>query len=460
MTHRFAPEILREYDVRGRVGRNLSDADAHALGRGFATAVREAGGRRVAVGYDGRLTSPALEAALVAGLTASGVDVVRIGLCPTPMLYFAEATLEVDGGIQVTGSHNPPGDNGFKLVQQHRSFFGEAIQRLAARAAAGDWADGDRAGGAGTVTTTDVTEPYVARLLAGHSGGACRIAWDCGNGASGPVVERLTKLLPGEHHLLFTDVDGHFPHHHPDPTIEANLADLKRVVAANKLHFGVAFDGDGDRIGVVDADGRMIRADQLLAILAEPVLAGHPHATIVADVKASQALFDRIAALGGTPVMWKTGHSLMKEKIHDTGAPIGGEMSGHIFFGDELNGADDAHYAAIRLIAALDRAGAPLGDLVDRLPRYCNTPDIRIPVPEDRKLAIVADIHDRLKAEGATIDTTDGIRVTTDEGWWLLRASNTEAAVTLRAEAADEAGLARTMGDIEARLGAVGVQAS
>jgi phosphomannomutase len=452
MTHRFDPVILREYDVRGTVGTNLSAADAYALGRSFATCVRQAGGTRVVVGYDGRLTSPALEAALVEGLVASGVDIVRIGMGPTPMLYYAEAHLEVDGGVQVTGSHNPADDNGFKMVLHHRSFFGEDIERLAALAAKGDWADG-----AGSITDADVLDAYVRRLMEGYTGGSYRIAWDCGNGASGPVVEQLVKLLPGEHHLLHTDVDGHFPHHHPDPTIEANLADLKRAVADNNLHFGVAFDGDGDRIGVVDATGRMIWADQLLSILVQPVLSAHPGAPIVADVKASRTLFDRIAELGGRPVMWKSGHSLMKEKLHATGAPLGGEMSGHIFFGGDFYGVDDAHYAAIQLIRALHLSGRSLAELREAIPDSVATPELRIAVAEERKMAVVDEVLARLHAAGANVVTIDGARVATEDGWWLLRASNTQAALTVRAEAGDQGGLDRLLADLDAQLAASGV---
>lgn len=452
MTHVFARTILREYDIRGTVGTTLSTADAYAVGRGFATAVRDAGGRRVAVGYDGRLTSPMLEAALVEGLVTSGVDVVRIGLGPTPMLYWAEAHLQVDGGIQVTGSHNPRDDNGFKLVLRHRSFFGAAIQQLAQRAATGDWASGD-----GTVTDVAILDAYVARLMAGYTGGAYRIGWDCGNGASGPVIEQLVKLLPGEHHVLHADVDGDFPHHHPDPTIEANLADLKQLVAERNLHFGVAFDGDGDRIGAVDAQGRVVWADQLLSILAQPVLAALPGATIIGDVKASSALFDRITALGGNPLMWKSGHSLMKEKLHATGAPLAGEMSGHIFFAHDFYGVDDAHYAAIRLIGALHDAGRSLGDLRDALPDYVSTPELRFAVAEARKVGIVDDVVARLAADGAIVDLTDGARVTTPDGWWLLRASNTQAALTVRAEARDPAALDRLLAAMDAQLAASGV---
>ena len=452
MTHRFAPRILREYDVRGTVGVDLSPTDAHALGRSFATAVRAAGGARIAVGYDGRTTSPALEAALVAGLTASGADVVRIGMGPTPMLYYAEATLEVDGGVQVTGSHNPREDNGFKLVLQHRSFFGADIQHLASLAETGDWAQG-----AGSVTDVAMQDAYIDRLMAGHRGGAYRIGWDCGNGASGPVIEQLTQRLPGEHHLLYTKVDGNFPNHHPDPTIEANLADLARCVVANNLHFGVAFDGDGDRIGAVDAQGRVVWADQLLAILAQPVLAAAPGATIIGDVKASQALFDRIADLGGVPVMWKSGHSLMKEKLHATGAPLAGEMSGHIFFAGDFHGVDDAHYAAIQLINALHLAGQSLAALRDALPAYVNTPEIRFPVAEARKIAVVAEVLARLRAADAVIDATDGVRVTSTDGWWLLRASNTQAALTVRAEARDQPALDRLLATVDAQLAESGV---
>ena len=263
MTHRFDPSSLREYDIRGIVGKTLSTDDARAIGRGFATVVRRAGGTRVAVGRDGRTSSPDMEVALVEGLLASGVDVVRTGMGPTPQLYYAEAELEVDGGIQITGSHNPAEYNGFKMVLQHRPFFGEDIQKLGQMAAEGDWEEGE-----GTVSDVDIVDDYVGRLMAGYAGGAYRIGWDAGNGAAGPVIEKLTKLLPGEHHLLFTDVDGNFPNHHPDPTEEKNLAHLKALVAEKKLDFGVAFDGDGDRIGAIDGEGRVIWGDQILSILA------------------------------------------------------------------------------------------------------------------------------------------------------------------------------------------------
>ena len=453
MTHRFDPTSLREYDIRGIVGKTLGPADANAIGRGFATLVRRAGGTRVAVGRDGRVSSLELEAALVAGLTASGVDVVRVGLGPTPMLYYAEATLEVDGGIQITGSHNPADYNGFKMVLQHRPFFGEDIQHLGRMAAEGDWDEGT-----GTVTDADIMDDYVGRLFAGYSGGAYRIGWDAGNGASGPVIEKLVKLLPGEHHTLFTDVDGNFPNHHPDPTEEKNLADLRALVADKKLDFGIAFDGDGDRIGAIDGEGRVIWGDQLLSILAEPVLKELPGSTIIVDVKASQMLYDRIAELGGQPLMWKTGHSLIKTKMKETGAPLAGEMSGHIFFAHDYYGFDDAQYAAVRLIRAVHMIGKSLTEIRGAMPVFVNTPEMRFQIDESRKFAVVDEVLDRLEAAGANVNRTDGARVTTSDGWWLLRASNTQDVLVARAEAKTQEGLDRLMAQIDEQLALSGVK--
>jgi len=447
------PSACREYDVRGTVPETLDEGAAYAVGRGFATRVRRAGGTRVVVGCDGRLSSPMLEAALVEGLTDSGVDVVRIGLGPTPMVYFAEATLGVDGAVQVTGSHNPRDDNGFKMVLHHRPFFGEDVQDLARMAAARDWTEG-----AGTVEQVDVLDAYVDRLLAGYAGGEYRIGWDCGSGASGPVIEKLVQRLPGEHHTLFTDVDGHFPHHHPDPTVEANLDALKRLVADRRLDFGFAFDGDGDRIGAVDGQGRVIWGDQILMLLAGPALAEHPGAPIVADVKASQALFDHVEGLGGRPVMWKTGHSLMKTKMAETGAPLGGEMSGHLFFAGEWYGFDDAHYAAIRLIRSVHLAGRSMTELRGAMPAMIDIPETRITVAEADKFAIVARVAAALARDGAEVNDTDGVRVRTADGWWLLRASNTQAALTVRAEAWDSAGLERVLAELDRYLAAEGVR--
>ena len=453
MSHDFNPTSLREYDIRGVIGKTLGPDDAWAVGRSFGTLLRRDGGRKVAVGRDGRASSPELQSALVRGLTESGVDVVRIGLGPTPMLYFAEAELDVDGGIMITGSHNPADYNGFKMVFFGRAFFGADIKGLGAMAAAGDWETGE-----GRVSDQVVIDRYVDRLLQNYDGGAFRIGWDAGNGAAGPALELLLGKLPGEHHAIYTNVDSRFPNHHPDPTEEANLADLKALVAEKGLDFGIAFDGDGDRIGAVDGEGRVVWGDQLLAILAEPVLRDVPGATIIADVKASQTLYDRIAALGGTPLMWKTGHSLIKSKMKETGAPLAGEMSGHIFFAHDYYGFDDALYAAVRLIRAVTQLGGSLTALRSAMPDVVNTPEMRFQVDESRKFAVIDEVLDRLAADGAAVDRTDGARVNTADGWWLLRASNTQDVLVARAEAKDQAGLDRLVAQIDAQLALSGVK--
>jgi phosphomannomutase len=447
MTHRFNPTILREYDIRGIVGDTLTEADAYALGRTFAALARDEGAKRIAVGRDGRTHSGMLEAALVRGLIEGGIDAVLTGMGPSPMLYFATYTLDVDGGIQVTGSHNPADYNGFKLLLNGRSVFGAEIQALGRRAAAGDWTSGN-----GETEEVHVREAYVDRLMQGFSGKGFRIGWDAGNGAAGPVLDELIERLPGQHYAIFTTVDGHFPNHHPDPTVEANLADLKKLVADKQLDFGVAFDGDGDRIGAIDSKGRVIWGDQLLAILAGPVLEACPGATIIADVKASQILFDRIAELGGKPLMWKTGHSLIKSKMKETGAPLAGEMSGHIFFKHLWYGFDDALYAAVRLIEAVGKSGKSLTQIMDEMPKSVATPELRFPVDEVRKFAIVEEVRDRLSVDGAKVDATDGVRVSTSDGWWLLRASNTQDVLVARAEAADQSGLDRLVSQIDDQL--------
>ncbi|MEJ5977251.1 phosphomannomutase/phosphoglucomutase [Novosphingobium sp. PS1R-30] len=460
MTHKFHPTVLREYDIRGIIGETLDVEDARAIGRGFATLLRRAGGKKVAVGYDGRVSSPILEDALVEGLTGSGVDVLRVGMGPTPMLYYAAASADdVDGGIQITGSHNPANYNGFKLVFQGRPFFGDDILELGRLAETGDWLHGN-----GTSERREILDEYIDRLLEGLAGvdrdwlSTLRIAWDAGNGATGPSLEKLTALLPGEHHLLFTEVDGRFPNHHPDPTEEKNLADLKAIVAEKKLDFGLAFDGDGDRIGAIDGEGRVIWGDQLLMIYAEDVLRDLPGATIIADVKASRALFERVEELGGKPLMWKTGHSLIKSKMKETQAPLAGEMSGHVFFAHQYYGYDDALYAAIRLIAASARLGKSVTELRGAMPALVNTPELRFQVDESRKFAVVEEVRERLKASGADVDATDGVRVSTADGWWLLRASNTQDVLVARAESSDQAGLDRLLAEIDAQLAQSGLE--
>ena len=453
MTHIFDRTILREYDIRGIVGKTLNEEDAYALGRSFAALALEEGARSLAVGRDGRTHSPELEAELIRGINEGGINVLRIGVGASPMLYFAVATLGVQGGIQVTGSHNPPEYNGFKMLLNGRSVFGEEIQKLGRRAADGDWSEGH-----GSVEQVDILDAYVDRLVQDFQGGEFRVGWDAGNGAAGPALEKLITKLPGEHHAIHTRVDGAFPNHHPDPTVEANLADLKALVAEKNLDFGIAFDGDADRIGAVDAKGRVVWGDQLLMILAEPVLKEHPGATIIADVKASQILFDHVAKAGGTPLMWKTGHSLIKSKMKETGAPLAGEMSGHIFFKHRWYGFDDALYAAVRLIEAIAQSGKSLTEIMDDMPKSTATPEMRFPVDESRKFAVVAEVLHRLSSNGARVDSTDGARVMTDDGWWLLRASNTQDVLVARAEARDEDGLNRLMTQIDEQLALSGVE--
>jgi phosphomannomutase len=455
MGHRFDPTILREYDIRGIVGQTLSTADSRAIGRAYAITLAAAGGSRVAVGYDGRLTSPELEAALVDGLSAEGANAVRIGRGPTPMLYYASATLGVDGGIMVTGSHNPPDHNGFKFVFQGKSFYGAAIQKL-----------GETALGLGPapmrtrgrIQERAIREEYVARLARDYRGDRpLSVAWDPGNGATGEVVQELTARLPGRHVLLNETVDGTFPAHHPDPTIPENLAQLQEAVASERCDLGIAFDGDGDRIGVVDALGRILWGDQLMVVLAGDVLTRHPGAPILADVKASQVLFDEIARMGGRPVMAATGHSLIKAKLAEMHAPLAGEMSGHIFFADGYYGFDDAIYVAVRLLGILSRTPYTLAEMRDRLPAVVNTPELRFPCPEARKFEVVHEVRERLRAAKAEMTDIDGVRVRTPDGWWLLRASNTQAVLVARAESATEDGLARLKRALGAELAASGV---
>ena len=456
-SYQFHPTILREYDIRGIVPETLSADDIRVIGRVFGTMLGEKGGRTAAVGYDGRLSSPELEAALVEGLAASGVDVTRIGLGPTPMLYFAAETLPCDAGLMITGSHNPPYYNGLKMVVGGKPFFADDIRQLGARAKAGDYGDGD-----GKVEEKTVLADYVARLLADFEPGEdapSKVAWDNGNGAAGEALKMLVQGLPGSHVLLNDDIDGTFPAHHPDPTVESNLAQLKDAVASQKCDLGVAFDGDGDRIGVIDAQGRVLWGDQLLVILAAEVLKDHPGATIIADVKASSVFFDEIERMGGQPLMWKTGHSHIKNKMAEVGAPLAGEMSAHIFFKHRYYGFDDALYVAVRLLSALNRSGDNLADVIDRLPVMMNTPELRFDCAEERKFAVIDEVRSRLRdMEGISVNEIDGVRVETEDGWWLLRASNTQAVLVARCESANAEGLERLKNQLCQQLTESGIE--
>ncbi|WP_353230580.1 phosphoglucomutase/phosphomannomutase PgmG [Novosphingobium sp.] len=460
--HTFDPGLLRAYDMRGVWGQNLGLRDAYSVGRSFATCVRRAGGRCVAVGYDGRISSPALESALVLGLCDGGIAVRRIGLCPTPLLYYAVASSdEVHGGIEVTGSHNPKDHNGFKMDLGGQPFFGDDIVELGRMAATGDWCGGRLSG---AVEQADVSGAYITRILHALDGidragiEHLRIGWDTGNGAAGPLVERLVRHLPGTHVLFYTAVDGHFPHHHPDPSDAANLGDLIAAVAAGTIDFGFAFDGDGDRLGVVDGRGRILWGDQILLILARDLLQRRPGALIMADVKASQVLFDTVAALGGTALMAPTGHSLIKSGMKLTGAVLAGEMTGHLFFADDFYGHDDALYGALRLLAATARLGQSLTALRDAMPETHSTPELRFAVQDIDAHAAVAAVIAALQADGEAFAAIDGARVTTPDGWWLLRASNTESLLTARAESLTEAGLARLLDALDRRLSHIGIR--
>jgi phosphomannomutase len=439
--HRFDPMILREYDIRGLVDKNLSEEDAYALGRAFGTyVIRKYKGKKICVGYDGRKSSPVFAAALIDGLVQTGLDIDNVGLGPSPMLYFAVKDHKADAGIMITGSHNPAAYNGFKMVLQNAAVYGAMIQEIGKIAALGDFEKGK-----GSAREIDVKDAYVERLLKDFSGTRdLKIAWDNGNGAAGEILRRLTAKLPGEHILLYDEIDGTFPHHHPDPTIDKNLADLRETVLTEECDLGIAFDGDGDRIGVVNEKGGILRCDILMTLYAAEVLKNNPGAPIIADVKCSKVLFDEIARLGGKPVMWKTGNSLIKTKMAGLKAPLAGELSGHIFFADKYYGFDDGLYCAVRLINIVAASG-PLSFLTTHLPRLYNTPEIRFEVDEAEKFSLVPKIAASIRKQGGGehIDDIDGLRVTNKDGWWIIRPSNTQNALSARAESDSPEGLKR-----------------
>ena len=453
-THKFSPSSLREYDIRGIVGETLGEADAFAIGRVFGTMVAEAGGKKVAVGRDGRLSSPMLAAALIKGLMASGADVVDVGEGPTPMLYFASFDEKADGAVQVTGSHNPPNYNGFKMMLKSKPFFGKQIQELGTRAAAGQVVPETN----GSVVQKNVQDAYVARMLKDWDGERkLNVVWDNGNSAAGDVLMKLVAKLPGKHTVLNAKIDGTFPAHHPDPTVPKNLEQLIDAVKAEGADVGIAFDGDADRIGLVDNEGHILFGDQFLILMARDVLKSHPGATIIADVKASQVLFDEVAKAGGKPLMWKTGHSLIKSKMAELGSPLAGEMSGHIFYNDKWYGFDDALYAAVRILGVISRTPGTVGQFRASLPAVLNTPELRFDCTEERKFAVVAEVAARLKDAGEQVSDTDGVRVNTKDGWWLLRASNTQAVLVARCESNSASGLNNLKAALASQLAASGL---
>lgn len=436
--HNFHPSIIRAYDIRGIYEKTLHDIDAFIIGKSFASFLHTQKKTKIAVACDGRLSSPALKAQLIKGLVESGLEVVDVGLGPTPMLYFSVYHLQMDAGIMVTGSHNPKDHNGFKMMLKERPFYGDDIIGLSNIAAAGDFVSGQ-----GSMVEQDIKEDYVERLLADcvlsdletDPKKDLRIAWDNGNGAAGEIMARISERISAEHILLYSDIDGTFPNHHPDPTVPANLKDLKKVVIQQECDMGIAFDGDGDRIGVMDNKGEILWGDQLMIFYARDILNAQRGSTIIADVKASNVLFNEIAKAGGKPLMWKTGHSLVKAKMKETKSPLAGEMSGHIFFADKYYGFDDALYAAIRIINIVAESKKSLFEMRATFPRTYSTPEIRVECTEERKFEIVEELKANLKANGVQFNDVDGIRADENGGWWLIRASNTQPVLVARCEA-------------------------
>lgn len=434
------PKILREYDIRGTFDASLKEEDASALGRRFAGMMRTQGFTNICVGRDGRLSSPVLAESLIKGLIEGGINVINVGIGPTPMLYFAVKHLKADSGIMVTGSHNPPQDNGFKMTLYDRPFFGVDIQNLTTL-------KGEKASCPGTLKNLNIKSLYADRLLKDYRPGKkpLKLAIDPGNGAAGEIIELLIQSgkLNGKAFSINTEIDGNFPAHHPDPTVPENLKELIELVKKEECDLGIAFDGDADRIGIIDGQGRILWGDQLMILWSRDILKHHPGATIIADVKASQLLFDDITAHGGNALMAKTGHSLIKSKIAETKAMLAGEMSGHIFFADSYYGFDDALYAAIRLLNILHESDLSLAEIFDQIPKRINTPEIRIECDDEKKFEIVEKIRNQLNEDNITFNDVDGVRVSNSDGWWLLRASNTQAILVARCESDTKDGLLR-----------------
>jgi phosphomannomutase len=444
MTHIFNSTIMRAYDIRGTVNKNLNTTDAYHLGRSFATYMHQNNIKgNLVLGRDGRISSPELYEALVKGLVESGINVTYIGIVPTPALYYAHFTQDSAAAIMITGSHNPGDQNGFKMVMQRASFFGDNIQDLAKIAAKGDYINGK-----GSVKEVDIKDEYIDTLInrtIKPNGKKLKIAWDSGNGSTGEIVELLTKKLGGEHILLNTKIDGTFPAHHPDPTVPENLEQIMEVVIREKCDFGIAFDGDGDRIGTVDNKGRMVFGDQQLLIYAKDLLSRIPNSKIIGDVKTSNMVFDKIREHGGQPIIWKTGHSHIKAKMKKEGAILAGEMSGHTFFGEDYFGFDDALFGACKIINILSHSKETLGNMIDAMPVLFSTPELRIDIEEEIKFKVVDDLKKLIVAKNLEFNDLDGIRVTKPNGWWLLRASNTQSCLVMRVEG-------NTMHDMESIL--------
>ncbi len=424
-------EIFRKYDIRGHANRDLTDDTVKKIGQAFGSYILKKGGQKVVVGRDNRISSQRLHHALLGGLLSTGCDVVDIGLVVTPILYFAREHFGINGGVMITGSHNPPEDNGFKLACGHGTIYGEEIQKLKEMILAESFQIGS-----GTLKIDDATGAYYKMLKEKLSLGAkqIKIVVDCGNGTASLFAEQVLRNWGCEVSPLYCESDPSFPNHHPDPVKSSNLVELKERVLAEKADLGVAYDGDGDRIGVIDDRGEVVWGDRLMCLFWREILAKKPGELAIVEVKCSMALVDEIERLGGNPVFYKTGHSLIKAKMKETGAVFTGEMSGHMFFADEYYGFDDAFYATGRLLRILSHTEDSLSQLLSETPCYCSTAETRVPCPEEEKAAVVQKIKDHFSQKYQIIDV-DGVRVIFPEGWGLVRASNTQPVLVARCEA-------------------------
>jgi phosphomannomutase / phosphoglucomutase len=446
--------IFREYDIRGVAAEELLDAGVAQLGQAFGTYLARHSGKKVGLGRDTRLSCPRLRDALIGGLKASGCEVTDIGVVPTPVLYYSVVHLHTDGGVMITGSHNPPEFNGFKVVCGASTIHGEAIQEIRRMIETGALDCGP-----GSETTADVVTPYVDEVAAQfHFPRRVRAVFDAGNGTGGPVMRRILERLNVDATEMFFEMDGRFPNHHPDPTVPKNLDALIAKVHETGADLGIAFDGDTDRIGAVDDRGTIIYGDQLMILYGREILTRKPGATFIGEVKCSQLMYDDLAARGGNPIMWKTGHSLIKAKMKETGAALAGEMSGHMFFADRYYGFDDALYAACRLLEIVANSGQPLSSLLADLPPTVTTPEIRFDCPDELKFEVVSRAAADLRARHKTVDV-DGVRVLFNGGWGLVRASNTQPVLVMRFEAATPAELSRYRKEVEAAVAGAKQQA-
>ncbi len=441
------PTIFREYDIRGVAETELSSPDVVELGRGLGTLLQRQSGRSINLGRDCRLSSPRLRDALLEGLMASGCEVTDIGVIPTPLLYYSAVHTGADGAVMITGSHNPAEFNGFKTVCGSSTLHGETIQEVLHLIQARDFLSGK-----GSHQDMDVINAYLDQVAPQFAfERRIKVVLDAGNGTAGPVVHRLLQRLNVEATELFFDMDGRFPNHHPDPTVPKNLQHLQEAVKAHKADLGIAFDGDSDRIGAVDENGDVIYGDMLLLIFGREILTRKPGATFIAEVKCSQVLYAELKRLGGNPIMYKTGHSLIKAKMKEEHAELAGEMSGHMFFADRYFGYDDAIYAACRLMEIVSKSGKPLSAQLAGLPKMVSTPEIRVDCPDEVKFQVVARVAEQFKKSHQVIDV-DGVRVLFEHGWGLLRASNTQPVLVMRFEASDEGSLAAYQQEIERAL--------